>query len=227
MYNEIKNKERAERFKIASNELREKLAPTLDLEEVTSYVTDTLMRTFPINKISFAIKQPTGEFYELWNNIGFQQREIGSLITDTFLCQYLKREKKPLIKEKLPLLIENIKDTYGKEELKIVLKKTERNEVDILFPLFQKKMLVGIIFLGQKTSNEPYLEEDIELLEALSYQISISINNTLLFRELVKDKEIFDKFKQKTLERGTKILELQQKIKELEEKLGEKEKKSQ
>lgn len=54
-----------------------------------------------------------------------------------------------------------------------------------------------------------------------SYQISISINNTLLFRELMKDKEIFEKFKQKTLERGLRIEELERKIKELEEKLRE------
>jgi len=37
----------------------------------------------------------------------------------------------------------------------------------------------------------------------------------------MKDKEIFEKFKQKTLERGLRIEELERKIKELEEKLRE------
>jgi len=35
------------------------------------------------------------------------------------------------------------------------------------------------------------------LLECLSYQISVSINNTLLFREIKKDKEMLKKFYEK------------------------------
>lgn len=68
---------------------------------------------------------------------------------------------------------------------------------------------------------------DVEFLETLSYQISVSINNTLLFKEIVQDKELFEKFREKTLKRGLRIEELKQKIKELEEKLREKEERSQ
>jgi len=223
MYNEIRNKERLEKFKIASDELKTKLVPTLELENVTSSIADTLMKTFPIDKISFAIKQPTGEFYEIWNNIGFDKKEIGSLITDTFLCDYITRIKKPLVAEKMPLPIESTESQEEKWGLKIIQEKMKRNKIDILFPLFQKKMLVGIFFLGPKSPGMAFSEEEIELLECLSYQIAISINNTLLFREISKDKEMFEKFREKTLERGLRIEELKQKIKELEEKLKEKE----
>jgi len=66
------------------------------------------------------------------------------------------------------------------------------------------------------------------LLECLSYQISVSINNCLLFREIKKDKEILEKFYEKYKLPGDKIRktgELKRKIKELEEKLKEKEEK--
>ena len=39
-----------------------------------------------------------------------------------------------------------------------------------------------------------------------------------LFHEIKKDKEIFEKFYEKTLERGLRIEELKRKIKELKEK---------
>jgi hypothetical protein len=64
-----------------------------------------------------------------------------------------------------------------------------------------------------------------ELLECLSYQIAVFINNILLFREIVEDEELFEEFRENTLKRGLRIEELKQKIKELEEKLREKIKK--
>jgi GAF domain-containing protein len=79
------------------------------------------------------------------------------------------------------------------------------------------------LFLDEKLSGNPYSKKNIELLENLSSQIAISLQNSLLFRELVKDKEMFERFREKTLERGLRIEELKQKIKELEEKLKEKE----
>jgi len=48
-----------------------------------------------------------------------------------------------------------------------------------------------------------------------------------LFREIVEDKEMFEKFREKTLERGLRIEELKREIRELEEELREKEEKSQ
>jgi len=42
-----------------------------------------------------------------------------------------------------------------------------------------------------------------------------------LFHEIKKDKEIFEKFYEKTLERGLRIEKLKRKVKELEEKLRE------
>jgi len=65
-------------------------------------------------------------------------------------------------------------------------------------------------------------------LECLSFQISVSFNNCLLFREIKKDQEILEKFYEKYKLPGDKIRktgELKRKIKELEEKLKEKEEK--
>jgi len=194
MYTEIENKEEAERFKIASKELKMKLGPSLDLGVITLYISEVLMKTFSVEKISFTIKQPTGEFYELWNNIGFQTREIGFLINQTFLCSYIKKNKKPLVLEKLPFLIKSTKDLEEKKALKLIQEKMRKNKIAVLFPVFQKHILIGIIFIGEKISGKPFSDKDLELLEHLSYQIAVSINNTLLFRELLKDKEMLERF---------------------------------
>ncbi len=74
-------------------------------------------------------------------------------------------------------------------------------------------------FFGPKISKELDGKEDIELLEALSYQISISLNNALLCQEIKKDKDALEKFYKLTVGRELKMAELKNKIKELEEKL--------
>jgi len=56
-------------------------------------------------------------------------------------------------------------------------------------------------------------------------QIAVSINNTLLFREIVQDKDTFERMRERFLERWRRIEELKRKIKELEGKLKEKEEK--
>ena len=222
VYNEIRSKERAGKFKITSIELKEKLVPTNDIEYVTSLIGETIIRTFQIGKIGFAIKEPTGEFYEIWSTFGVDKKEVGSFIAETELCAYIKTTARPLISERLPLMIEASKNRDEKFELKQIYEKMKRGKISVLFPLFQKKILAGILFLGEKNSGMPFTDEEIDLLECLSYQIAVSINNTLLFREIVQDKDTFERLRERFLERWKRIEELKRKVKELEERLKEK-----
>jgi len=217
---ERQQREESERFKMVSNELKVKLSQTLELKHIISSIAEVIFQNFKIQKISFALKQPTSEFYVLWNTIGFQEKEIASLVKDTFLCPYVESKKRILIESELFSIIEKTDDEIERAKLKIVLEQLKRNGIALLLPLFQKEMLIGIIFLGEKTRENQYTDKDIKLLEALSYQISISINNSLLYQEIKKDKEMLEKFYKLTIGREVKMVELKNKIKELEEKLG-------
>ncbi|NIR52398.1 SpoIIE family protein phosphatase [candidate division KSB1 bacterium] len=55
---------------------------------------------------------------------------------------------------------------------------------ELALPLLKKGQLIGLISLGSKTDNEPYYKEDLELLETLSDQVNISLENALLTEEL-------------------------------------------
>jgi hypothetical protein len=204
-YQEIRKREEAERFKNTSLKLKEKMSEILDLKEIVSQIMETLMETFQTDKISLALKQMTSEFYQFRKTVGFSEKELSSLIRDTNLCSLLEKSQKPSTKEEL-------------KEIEYFL---EKNEIFLLLPLFLKQKLTGIIFFGEKKSKTPYSKEDIELLETLSYQISTFLNNSLLFEEIKKDKEILEKFYKLTVGRELRMAELKQKIKKLEEKLKE------
>jgi len=55
--------------------------------------------------------------------------------------------------------------------------------INIVIPLSIHKELIGIIFLGQKKSDEEYTDEDIEVLNGLGGTLSIALNNAQLFGE--------------------------------------------
>ena len=115
----------------------------------------------------------------------------------------------------------NRKDFVAKnEDFKIIKDKISKNKIGVLLPLFQKEDLVGIVFLGNKISAKPFSSEDVYLLEVLSYQVSISINNALLYEEIKKDKAVLEKFYKLTVGREVKMAELKEKIRELEGKDG-------
>ena len=205
IYKEMRQREKIARFKNISDELKEKLSQFLDLENVVSWISDVLMENFNIDKISFALKQPVSQFYEFHGSIGFFEKEIVSLIRDTHLCVHLEETKKSLAR------------IEPDGELRIIQEKMKQNRIDLLFPLFQKNKLIGIMFLGREVV--PFKKEEVEILEYLRYQISILLQNSLLYQEIKKDKDILERFYKKTIDRESKITELKQKILELEKKL--------
>jgi len=59
-----------------------------------------------------------------------------------------------------------------------------RNQIELLIPLKTKERLTGMLLFSNKSSGEPYSTEDRRLLETVSNQAAISIENARLYEEL-------------------------------------------
>jgi len=203
---EVKIRKEVERFKESSLKLKDRLTRVLSVEDIIFHINNTLIEALGVDKVSFALKQATSELYQFHKTIGFTEKDLAIILRDTALCSYLKEAEKPLLKEELQVIEDRLKESG----------------ISLLFPLFQKEKLMGIIFLGNKASGEKYSKADIDLLQALSYQISISLNDALLYEEIKKDKDLLEYFYKLTLGREVKMNELRRKVEELEGKLKEK-----
>ncbi len=60
----------------------------------------------------------------------------------------------------------------------------EKLQAELVLPILSKKNLTGLLTLGSKAGNEPYYQEDLELLATLGDQINISFENALLTEKL-------------------------------------------
>ncbi|OGW28000.1 MAG: hypothetical protein A2X56_08665 [Nitrospirae bacterium GWC2_57_13] len=62
-------------------------------------------------------------------------------------------------------------------------------DVELVAPLMHKKQLQGILLLGAKRNDDPYVSSDIDLLEALAAHAAIALENASLYREAGKAQE--------------------------------------
>jgi putative PEP-CTERM system histidine kinase len=63
-------------------------------------------------------------------------------------------------------------------------------QASLVVPMVSATELIGLILLGKKTTGEPFLGEDIDLLRSVGAQIAGAIVNARLTQELVEAKEM-------------------------------------
>ena len=160
------------------------LARVLDLDKLSSLIVKTLMETMKLDRTIILLKGAETKEYRIQKNIGFREENGISLVKDNFLTLWLEKTQNPLVYEELSLII---KDTIQKEE-KRKLEKLKSNmksiEAALCLPLFAEEKIKGMIVLGKKISGDPYSEQDINLLAALSNQASIAFQNAKLYSEV-------------------------------------------
>ena len=82
------------------------------------------------------------------------------------LISYLKKVRRPIVLEEIILELE----ATGQPDPKLVSVKEELQKIEavVCVPLFAEDRLIGLFNLGEKTTQEMYTDEDIELLNTLS-----------------------------------------------------------
>jgi len=141
---------------------------------VSNITNKSLLADDKLEPIFFRIKnfsEPTLQYKQPLNNSEFSKHP--------YLPYYFFSE---LSLKELPLL----------DEEQLLLKSAD---ISLSIPLIIKDQIIGFVNFGRKISGKAYSEEDIDLLKTLSFQISVSIENTLLYEEENKKQKILNELK--------------------------------
>jgi len=180
--------------------LSKKLTTLIDQNELVSVFLKTVIDSFELDKAGIILRKGTSGYYESEKLIGFKTKNL-SLESDNFLIRHLKKIKSAEIKEELTL---KIKDNSSKEKTAQLMQlKEEMSKMgaEACFPLLSKEELGGILILGKKTSGKPYSKQGLELLQTLTNQAAIALDNARLHQEVKNwGKELTRKVKEKTKE---------------------------
>jgi signal transduction histidine kinase len=165
-------------------ELGEKLSKYIDLEELSELITKTLVDTLNINRAVILLREEETGKFKIIRNIGFREENGISLVQDNFLTEQLLLHGKPIVYEEIFLFSEETKDEEAQEKAKKLLENMKKIEAELCLPLISKNKMTGIIVLGQKVSKNPYSKQDIDLIESLSQQFSVALENAKLHSDV-------------------------------------------
>ncbi len=180
--------------------LSKKLVTLIDQNELVSVFLKTVIDSFELDKAGIILRKGTSDYYKSKELIGFKAKNL-FLKSDNFLIRHLKKIKSVEIKEELTL---KIKDNSSKEKISqlIQLKDEMRKiEAEVCLALLSKGDLGGILILGKKISGKPYSKQDLDLLQTLTNQAAMALDNAKLHQEVKNwGKELNQKVKKKSEE---------------------------
>ncbi len=87
------------------------------------------------------------------------------------------------------VVLEELKRSLPREEYKEVVDVFEGLKAAVLIPLITHGSLIGLISLGEKRSGDIFSLEDITFLSTLGNQASISIQNAMLYNQILEIKD--------------------------------------
>jgi len=158
------------------SEISDKLRSTLDLKLIYKNISHSLMRVF--RSEAFAII--------LYNN---KTKEFDIAYNKNFL--FYKNEKikfnhkfqRYFAKKGRTISVDILKETHY-NEYEHCIDILKENEVVLISPLNIKKKVLGYMLLGQKESGGMYNEDDVRVLDVVSAQAAVAIDNSLLYEEV-------------------------------------------
>lgn len=188
----------------------------IDLNKLLHLIVNTLKDYMGLSRMGILLfdKETRNYSYKVGKVVGFNIDNGISLVRNNYLIEKLIETKKPVILQELEAQLKN-SNTYNREtiaDIKKLIVHVKRIEASLCLPLIANNKLIGVIVLGEKNSNEAYTKQDLELLEIISSQAAVSIENAKLHKEV----EDFSKNLQKKVhEQTTDIREKNEELKRL------------
>jgi two-component system NtrC family sensor kinase len=98
-----------------------------------------------------------------------------------------------------PLIRKNLMERSGDAEIEKVLSLMDALNIEIALPMIFKESLNGFIILGEKLSGGLYTREDLDLLETLSMQSALAVQNTISYKVIDDlNKNLEEKIEERT-----------------------------
>ncbi len=166
-------------------EFSRRLVAIVDLNRLLNMFAETIEKSMGVEQISVFLYNPDKEIYYPALDRNSQEALMNgvTLKADENFIHRLKEEKDAILRAE----VEGVpKDSERGEVLKVM----GRLHAEVCLPLIYSERLIGFINLGHKTAEQMYYREDLELLNTLTNQIAIAIENANLYENLKKSQNI-------------------------------------
>ncbi|MCX6795871.1 MAG: ATP-binding protein, partial [Candidatus Falkowbacteria bacterium] len=156
--------------------LSDKLRSTLSLANLYGYVYESLNNALHLKAFGVLGYDEKADHYYIRYNHGFDTSSTMIFSSDEKLRQQYIRQNKPIVVNELKL------DKYD-AKAKRLIESFKKLKIEVVMPLNVKDKTIGLLALGEKESNDIYNDEDFQMLEVVSAQAAIAIENAMLYEE--------------------------------------------
>jgi two-component sensor histidine kinase len=178
-------------------------AEVLDLDHITGMIVDEVTTTMHIERAGIMIRQAGDGAFRLMAQQGLGSSDGLRLRRDHPIVDWLSRHEGPLTRRDVGV-IPRFKAMWGEEREDL-----EKTDAELFIPLKAKGMLVGILAVGSKLSQEPYSQDDRLTLTTLANQTAVAIENARLYSELQETlselREAHDELEMRVQERTAEL----------------------
>ncbi len=151
------------------------LTSLMDLPVLLALIVHRVADTLQLEEACIVLLDANGHEYVARESLYLSPEQMGRLRLphDGPLAERLRQERQPIYFEFAPLVGLSPVERDHIAQLRVVL----------LIPLVVKDRLIGWLGLGRKRSDQPYNDEDLELLSTLADQAAVAVENAQLFAE--------------------------------------------
>jgi signal transduction histidine kinase len=184
------------------------LASTLQLEDIISFIWETIRSTMGIKSGGIFIRSAPAAYERI-----FPVANDGPVLDEHLLLAELADMGGRILSR--PDLDENPRAGQNREVLRRAF---DSVSAEMLIPLALKRDLIGFIAIGKKESGAFFSADDMDFLKALANQSALSIANALAYREIQSlNAALEQRVEQRTAELSRSNHELHSSVQRLEQ----------
>ena len=147
----------------------------LDANELLSYLIETIRKSLQTDSVALYLKGDDGSF-ALRSGVSQGAPAVGETKLAPGILDLVGQSGQIIVREELERILPE--QSFGD------LNRSLRSlDAEIVIPLRSKGRLAGVLTVGGKGNGRPYLQSDIDLLDALAGHAAIAIENARLYEE--------------------------------------------
>jgi len=156
-----------------------------DLSKLLNFITHVINKAVRVSYVAIYLEDKENKRYVLKAS---RYKNISSSPEISYQNSLIPR----LFRGYNPISYEGIKkeaDISGNWEAVDLARRMALRKISLVIPLFLENRLLGFIFLGERSSLQPYSQEDMSVFNILANQAALAVENSLFYEKTRKMQE--------------------------------------
>lgn len=197
-------------------EISSKISSVVESSKLSEIICNSLSKALKLDQVVVLVRNIAEKKYQVSYSIGLIDERKNLLENQGMFGNYFKQYPQILVFDEIINLINESSDQEFKQQTNQMYDFLEQVKMGLIMPLVESGSVEGLVFLGNKVSNNPYSVQDINLLTTILSQASVALANTQLYQQIFDlNKNLEQKVKEETKQLHEKNLALEKTYKDL------------